>query len=99
MPRCENEECGKENIPPNEVFKGVETGNLYCVSCVGRDGLENMKHSPLPTDNSLVLGREFDYVVKYSKKDGLKAGVRLGGASLSLDVSPDELDRTFGPAA
>lgn len=99
MPRCENEECGLENIPPTLVFKGVETDKLYCANCVGVEGLERMAHHPIPEDTSLVLGREFDYGLSYNKKDGLKGGIRLGGASLSLDVSSSELDRTFGPSA
>lgn len=99
MPRCDNEECGKENIPPSEVFKGQKTGKIYCAGCVGKEGLEAMSHNPTINDSSMVLGRAFDYGVNYSKKEGFKAGIRLGGASLSLDVSPGELDRTFGPAA
>lgn len=98
MPRCENEECNKENISPSEVFKGRETGKLYCAGCVGKEGLEAMSHNPTANDGSMVLGRTFDYGVNYSKKEGLKAGIRLGGASLSLDVSSGELARTFGPA-
>ena len=95
MPRCENEKCGKENIPSSEVFKGTDTSKIYCAGCVGKDGLEEMTHCP-PKEQSLVLGREFDYGVSYTREDGLKAGMRLGGASLSFEVNSDELDRTFG---
>lgn len=82
MPRCENEKCAKE-LTPDEVSAGADD-KLYCLPCAD--------------ESSLVLGREFDYSVSYTRERGLRAGMRLGGASVSFEVNPDELDRTFGPA-
>jgi len=82
MPICENEKCSKE-LAPEEVSEGSDS-KLYC--------------SPCAKESYLVLGREFDYAVSYTREEGFKAGIRLGGASLSLEVNQDELNRTFGPA-
>ena len=92
MPRCENEQCGREELSPDELHEDLETGGLFCGDCA-----EDKKIVKVPNRQDLVLGREFDYDVSYTRKDGLKAGVRLGGAKLSLEVDAGELNRTFGP--
>lgn len=93
MPRCEIRGCDTDVIPPEELYKH-STGTLMCRDCFNNDTPEYLSE---PEDR-LILGREFDYSINYTKKDGLRAGVRLGGATLSFEVSPSELDRTFGPA-
>ena len=92
MPRCENEQCGKDELSPDELYEDVNTKELFCEECA--EGKQIVK---LPAKQDLVLGREFDYDVSYTKKQGFKASARLGGAKLSFEVNPDELNRTFGP--
>jgi len=93
MPHCENSECARDELPPEEIVENVENGKLICEKCA-----ETVDVVAIPTRHEeLVLGRELDYEVSYTKKAGLRAGIRLGGAKLSFEVEQEELNRTFGP--
>ncbi len=91
MPHCENKNCNKQ-LASHEIQEGGD-GKLVCSSCV-----TDNKVTPLhPERTDLVLNREFDYAIGYTKKRGLQAHVRLGGAKLSLEVSQEEIASIFGP--
>jgi len=93
MPKCENPECAEAELTPEEIHEEVSTKRILCDDCA-----EGTVVVRIPVKSkSLVLGRELDYQVSYTKREGLRAGVRLGGAQLSLSVDQSELDRTFGP--
>lgn len=86
MPHCENIKCNKQLSP--EHVRESRSGKLLCGACVDVIPL----HPP-----NQVMGRNFDYAVGYTKKNGLQAHVSLGGAKLSFEVSQEEITRTFGP--
>jgi len=92
MPRCQNEECSKTNLKPEELLEENKTGILFCGDCsAGRTVIEPQ------TERGLVLGRKLDYGLSYTRKEGLRANARLGGASLSLHVDQEEISSILGP--
>ncbi len=82
MPHCEF--C-HVNPPAVELHVDEETNKLACANC-----------KPEVISTETILGREFDYDVSYSKKDGIKASARLGKASLELHIPQEEITKVFG---
>lgn len=91
MPHCENNFCNKK-IPAEEVRESEE-GHLLCEKCAKVTPL----HTAPASKQGKFLGRNFDYGFAYTKQQGIQAQVSLGGASLNLSISPEELARTLGP--
>ena len=91
MPYCENTVCNKQLSP--EHVREARSGKLLCATCL--DLAEKLtKGESAPTQ---LLGRDFNYDFGYTRQRGIHAEVSLGGAKLSLEVSQEELTRTFGP--
>lgn len=88
MPHCES--CQKET-PSDELVEDPPTNQPVCLDCVGK---------PYPSVVVLpagtILGREFDYDLSYSRREGVKASVRLGKASLTLHVPQEEIVKVIG---
>ena len=89
MPKCENTQCGREDVSPEEMHEEASTGRLFCDDCI-------VDKQVVSTPAQEAGGAAIDYAISYSKKSGLRAGVVLGGASLTLEVSQEELSRTLG---
>ena len=95
MPHCEKQECPKNELSPDEIVQNVKTGEIICEEC-SED--VDVVAVPVKTREDLVFGREYDYNLSYTKREGFRAGIRLGGARLSLEVDQSEFDRVFGPS-
>ena len=91
MPHCENTACNKK-ITPDEACKEID-GSVVCPACA--DGVTPLHGEPKPQQ---MWGRDFNYDFGYTRQRGAYAGVSLGGAKMSLEISQEELTRTFGPA-
>lgn len=96
MPHCENENCNKQ-LASHEVKE--KDGKLLCDPCANPvtplKALPGAKKDP----RGHVMGRDFDYGLSYTRKDGIQGHVSLGGAKISVEVSQEEITRIFGPEA
>lgn len=90
MPHCENTVCNKKLHP--EHVREAKSGQLLCSECLND---VTPLHGEKPP--AQLWGRDFGYDFGYTRQRGIYAGASLGGAKLSLEVSQEELTRTFGP--
>jgi hypothetical protein len=87
MPHCE--ECSVP-VKKEELAQEAITNKLLCPGC--SDG------RAVIMDRTTILGREFDYEISYTRKNGFKAQAKLGGAKLTFEVDQEELTNIFGPS-
>lgn len=86
MPHCE--EC-KEEVSADQLYEDQSNKDLLCKGCADNRPIVSLPHGT-------IMGREFDYDVSYSRKEGLKASARLGTASLNLHIPQEELSKVIG---
>jgi len=87
MPKCENTQCAKEGVSPSDIYEESSTGKLFCGRCIVAKQVVSIPVRQEP---------HIDYALSYTKKDGIKAGLFYGGASLTIEVSQEELNKALG---
>ena len=86
MPHCDN--C-KTDVPSTSLYKDMDNNELLCATCADSRPIVQLPQGTF-------LGRDFDYDVSYSRKEGIKAFARLGKATISLHVPQEELVKVVG---
>ena len=82
MPHCQN--CNGPT-PAEELVEHPATGALLCSICKN----PAMAITPPP------FLEDLDYEFSYSKKKGIHASARLGGATVSVHVPQEEIAKVF----